>query len=1198
VWHEKEHIGPGSPAVGAYSRRFLRKSLRLSVANALLGTAIALCGLCFPLCAQEELSKYSATYISSMAVLTRPASPTTIFIADASSGIIFSASMGTENRIALSDFKPFFMSSVYKRPVAIATYRNSLVVCDDAIPAVVSIDLNSHKLTRIIEGPPLNKPSAIAVSSDGTIAVVNAEGGSLAWIFPGSTVVTSVGAAVARPGVAMFQKRNLLLEDLSTNSFQSIAVPLIADPRSQSRNSAVYEKTESQTGGAALLPRRPDFAVANRLAIANGILYLSDGKDIAAMEDMNAVPLPVTLRDFPARSATAVVASGESLFVADLVGRTLWKLPLVVPALVDFQIENNVSLLNESLSAFYTYLFSNGVLSVQTLRADKDYPSLWEFLISHGLFLPSPCCGSEKVSEALSALLFNLNVGMFTNSMVQLKESIRAGTDVTIPRVDAKKRLGSVGVKLEKSHISSEVKSRVASADLLNGINAEYIAKLNSVLPRDVQTVLNKMGLTLANPPSETLSPGTLLAVGKRGRYAVVGSLSECGAVLSVSSTPVSLPQVVGAPITTLPAYQKSVADNGYRSEPLNVQMDITAATLESINREDIASFLNTAKGHSCAAMIAKRKAYLITKALKLSGVEYTLLGAEITDSSSPLWESARGTGYFKLVDKRTIATNLPFYLGFEVVGVQQQNMTAAVLGKALVKWTNLDSVDAAFRGVEQINLPVEQWSVRVNVPATDLHDENSDLYKFEGLDVLSTEDLNANATGYAVSIDQTPPTIESAQANRSRLQAEIHFDPFIIPPDMNLMIGVGEEANSVDMQHPAFWDQNLKSPWHTVDSNLAVQTVQRSNTEAEIPNPVAFQKGDHGTHVSGLIASRNGKLGQGFVPRASLLLIDTSTAATLSQSITAAINNQVYVFSFSFDVDRGPAWSALKKQIQDKAKDRLFVVAAGDDGDDIRNLEIAPVGWVGEGVDNIIGVAAADWDKQILGEFLDDQGIKQNGSNYGTKYVQLAAPGKDIYSAVKGGGYAKASGSSQAVPQVAAAAAILISEGVSDPLVLKQRLLYTADWYRPNFNAKLWGGGLLNIQQAVWQPRSNLLSTQSDKSHVNALTLSDGNLILIQSAETDEPDVSATIVTNQNINFQNIMRITMQSDGKFRVIYQQNGKMRVLNDALLDGFIQCEAMRTWSDAKVFVEVPGACKEPIPVQQIFDYVAATPKSAR
>jgi subtilisin family serine protease len=1168
------------------------------MARALGGTVLALCALCFPLRAQEELTRYSLSQISSMAVLTRPNGSVTIFIADASSGIIYSHSMGTGNKISLFEFKPFFMSSVYKRPVGIATHGNSLLVCDGAVPAVVSIDLDSHRLTSIIEGVPLNKPSAIAISSSGTIAVVNSEQESIVWVFPGSTMVTSVSGVVAHPGVAVFEKRNLLLEDLSTHSFYRIVVPTTADLRSPSRSAEVYARTGQLTGESRYPIRREDFAVANRLAIANGILYLSDGKDITAMEDENAVPLPVTLRDYPVESATAMVATRDNLFVADSVGETLWKLPLVVPALVDFEVESNVSHLNESLSAFYSYLFSSGVLSVQTVHADKNYSSLWEFLVSRGLLLPSPCCGSEKVEETLSGLLFNLNATLFTNSMVQLKGNVSAGTDLTVPKVDAKKRLGSVGVKLATKNISSEVKSRVVSTDLLNDINAEYIGKLNSVLPRDIETVLNKMGLDLANPPSEALNPGMLLVVGKSGGYKIVGSLGECGAELAISSTPVSLPQVVGAPITTLPAYKNSMASATSQTDTSNVQMDITSASLESISRSDIAGFLNTAKGRTCTTMIARRKAYLITKALKISGVEYTFLGAQDTATASPLWKSAQVTGNFKFINKKTLVTNLPFYLGFEVVKIHQREMTATFIGKVQSKSTTFESVDSAFRGVEQINLPVEQWSVRVNVPATDLHNEKSDLYKFDGLDVLSTEDLNANAAGYGVSVDQTPSTIETAQANRSKLQAEVHFDPSMIPADMALTIGIAEEANSVDMQHPAFWDQNMKSPWHTVDANLAVQTVQRGDSEAEIVNPVAFQKSDHGTHVAGLIASRNGKLGQGFAPRASLLLIDTSSAASLSQSITAAINNQVYVFSFSFDVDRGPAWSTLKKQIQDKAKDRLFVVAAGDNGDDLRNLELAPVGWVGEGVENIIGVAAADWDKQILGEFLDDQGIKQNGSNYGPKYVQLAAPGKDIYSAVKGGGYAKASGSSQAVPLVAAAAAILIAEGISDPLVLKQRLLYTADWYRPNFSYKLWGGGLLNIQRAVWQPRSNLLLTQTDTKHVKALTLSDGNTIRIQTAETDEPNVLATIVNNQDISFQNILRITMQTDGKFRVIFQQDGKMKVLNDALLDGFIQCDAMGGWSEAKTFVDDGGGCKDPIPVQQIFDYVAATPKSAR
>jgi subtilisin family serine protease len=1141
----------------------------------------------------QELSAYSLSKISSMAVLTKPNGQATVFIADGNSGIIFSHSITDETNASLSDFKPFFKSSVYKQPVGIAIYHNTLIVCDGAVPAVVTIDLLSHKLTSIIEGAPLHAPSAIAISQDGAIAVIDAAGGSVVWILPGSTVVKALDGSVAHPGIAVFYKKKLLLEDALTNTLQRLSVP----DQQASNNSEHFAKIVSRSNKSRLLPLRADYPVANRLAIANGILYLSDGKDIVAMEDENAEALPVTLRDYQVQSATALVATSESLFVADSQAKQLWKLPLVVPAVVDFQVENNIPDLNRSLIDFYSYLFSKGVLSVQRVRADKDYPSMWDLLVSRGLFLPSKCCGSEQAEEKLSILLFSLNTEMFTNSSFSLAEKVRIGTQITIPKVDAKKRLGSAGVKLTNAKISSEVKSRVASAEFLKDINADYIAKMNSVLPRDVETLLNKMDLNLATPPSEDLKPGTLLTVGSSGEYQIVGSLKECGADLRVTSTPVSFPQVVGAPATALPTYKNSIASADYRTETSTVQMDVSSASLESISRPEILSFLKTPKGQACTKVIAKRKAYLVTRALQIVGVEYKLRGPKESAQSSHLWASARNTGYFKLVDNQTLATNLPFYLGFEVVKVQLPGLAPAVFGTQQTLWASFGSIDSLFRGAEEINLPVEQWSVRVNVPATDLHDEGSPLYKFAGLDVLSTEDLNSNAAGYAVFFDQAQTGIEEAQANRKKLQDEIHFEPSAVPPDLSLTIGIAEDGDSVDMQHPAFWDESMKSPWRTVDSNSEVHAVPRGDAEAEVLVPKAFQDSDHGTHVAGLIGSRNGKLGPGFASRANLLLIDTSKATRLSQAITAAINNQVYVFSFSFDVERGRASTALKKQIQEKAKDRLFVVAAGDDGDDVQNLEIAPIGWVGEGVPNIIGVAAADWDKQILGESLSEQGVKQKGSNYGTKYVQLAAPGKDIFSAVKGGGYAKASGSSQAVPQVAAAAAILVSEGVSDPLLVKQRLLYTADWYRPNFTGKLWGGGLLNVHRATWQHRSNLLWTQSERSRIKGLTLSDGGTIRIQSADTDEPDGSAS-VGNLTLNFQDILRIT-ESNGTFRLVYQQNGKMKILNNAMIDGFIQCESMRSWSDdAKTFVDVPDGCKEPIPVQQIFDYVAATPKSAK
>jgi subtilisin family serine protease len=328
---------------------------------------------------------------------------------------------------------------------------------------------------------------------------------------------------------------------------------------------------------------------------------------------------------------------------------------------------------------------------------------------------------------------------------------------------------------------------------------------------------------------------------------------------------------------------------------------------------------------------------------------------------------------------------------------------------------------------------------------------------------------------GFGVASDQ-PPTIADAEANRKQLEKEINFVAGSVPNNLGVTIGIGEDVDSVDMQHPAFWGNDSRSPWHTLDSTSVVQTVSKDPSASETEAVRAFQKSsDHGTHVAGLIAARSGSLGPGIAPSANLLLLNTSNPAATAQSIRAAMNNQVYIFSLSFAVEQNNTAVPLKKLLIGNAKDRLFIVAAGDDGEDVDKLEIAPVGWANS-APNIIGVAASDWSKQILGEMINQDGVRTKGSNYGRNFVQLAAPGKDIFSTLRGGGYGEASGTSQAVPLVSATAAILLAEGITDPLVIKQRLLYTADWYSPNFDGKLWGGGLLVNCLAIknWNPHNS----------------------------------------------------------------------------------------------------------------------------
>ena len=100
----------------------------------------------------------------------------------------------------------------------------------------------------------------------------------------------------------------------------------------------------------------------------------------------------------------------------------------------------------------------------------------------------------------------------------------------------------------------------------------------------------------------------------------------------------------------------------------------------------------------------------------------------------------------------------------------------------------------------------------------------------------------------------------------------------------------------------------------------------------------------------------------------------------------------------------------ALKEVI--KESDMLFVAAAGNQG---LNNDHKPVYPASYKLDNLISVT-----------FIDAFGRLTRLSNYGKKSVDIAAPGSDILSTAVGS-YKTLSGSSMAVPQVSAVAALYI---------------------------------------------------------------------------------------------------------------------------------------------------------------------------
>jgi subtilisin family serine protease len=131
-----------------------------------------------------------------------------------------------------------------------------------------------------------------------------------------------------------------------------------------------------------------------------------------------------------------------------------------------------------------------------------------------------------------------------------------------------------------------------------------------------------------------------------------------------------------------------------------------------------------------------------------------------------------------------------------------------------------------------------------------------------------------------------------------------------------------------------------------------------------------------------------------------------------------------------------------------------LFVFAAGNDGmsNDLYGTSPANIK-----ADNVITVGAT-YKNEFFAPF----------SNFGTKMVDIAAPGMLIDSAIPGNDYLKVSGTSQAAPLVAnVAAKIKEANPRLKPSDIKKILLGTVD-KKGFLTEKVTTGGIVNSERAV----------------------------------------------------------------------------------------------------------------------------------
>lgn len=268
---------------------------------------------------------------------------------------------------------------------------------------------------------------------------------------------------------------------------------------------------------------------------------------------------------------------------------------------------------------------------------------------------------------------------------------------------------------------------------------------------------------------------------------------------------------------------------------------------------------------------------------------------------------------------------------------------------------------------------------------------------------------------------------------------------------------------SGVDYTHPDLtanmWTRPDTVPAYKDDELGTAQDLHGFNAVENISDPM--DENGHGTHCAGVIGAE-GDNNEGIaginweVEIMPLKFMGRGGFGTTKDAIEAinyvidrkraGVNVRVINASWGSTMYSKALEDAIRAANEEGI---LFVAAAGNDSANNDSRPHYPASYK---LPNVISVAA-----------LDRSDLMPTFSNFGSKTVHVAAPGKDIVSTWLGGGYREASGTSMATPQVAGIAALVLAQ---DPKMsvqkLRERLLKSVDLL-DSLTGKLENAGRIN---------------------------------------------------------------------------------------------------------------------------------------
>lgn len=282
-------------------------------------------------------------------------------------------------------------------------------------------------------------------------------------------------------------------------------------------------------------------------------------------------------------------------------------------------------------------------------------------------------------------------------------------------------------------------------------------------------------------------------------------------------------------------------------------------------------------------------------------------------------------------------------------------------------------------------------------------------------------------------------------------------------------VVDTGVDYNHEDLKD-VMWINGAEIPGNGIDddNNGYIDDVHGINTLKRDTQGNAtgdmMDTHSHGTHVSGTIgAKQNNGVGiAGIASNVKIMGIRTvpnngdETDIDVAESFLYAAKMGAKLINCSFGKAKNEGGNLVKDTIQHIGEQYgvLVVAAAGNDGRDIDRRQTWPASYDN---DNLMVVASTS-----------SSGGMSGFSNYGSKSVDIAAPGSSIYSTTPRNSYGSMSGTSMACPTaVGVAAEVLANNPNLNPVELKKLLMDTVTPIG-RFSGRLASAGRIDLLKAL----------------------------------------------------------------------------------------------------------------------------------